>query len=174
MIACPDCGAPQYPGALFCDSCGAAVHPAARAYLAAQVARSPVVHPAPGDRETAPARPTGDPPPVVIPRVLRASFPHHEGQLTFRSALVQVGRADPDAGYVPELDLTPYGGQERGVSRRHATIQWVEGGFVLIDQHSGNGTWLDGARLVAGFAYQIPPTATVRFGGLLVQLSITD
>ena len=83
-------------------------------------------------------------------------------------------RDSPDDAHVPELDLTPYGGQERGVSRLHATIQWVEGNYVLIDQHSSNGTWLNGVRLVAGYAYQIPPGAAARFGGLLVHLTIAD
>ena len=72
--------------------------------------------------------------------------------------------ADVDRTYVSAL--------ERGVSRRHATIQWAAGGFVIIDQHSNNGTWLDGVRLVPGYAYQLPPRAAVRFGDLVVQLVV--
>ena len=94
--------------------------------------------------------------------------------MTLRAAVIHIGRADPDSGFSPELDLTPFGALERGVSRRHATIQWAEGGYVLIDQHSNNGTWLEGARLVAGYAYQLPPRANVRFGDLVVQLTTTD
>ncbi|HRO24282.1 MAG TPA: FHA domain-containing protein [Promineifilum sp.] len=121
------------------------------------------------------------PAPAMPPRALHIRLPHHDATLILTGALIQVGRADPgsvhaDPGSVhaPELDLTTYGGQERGVSRRHATIQWVEGSYVLIDQHSSNGTWLNDVRLVPGYAYQIPPGAKVRFGGLLVQLTIAD
>jgi pSer/pThr/pTyr-binding forkhead associated (FHA) protein len=123
----------------------------------------------------------------VEARPLRVLIPHqheashsvghtvgHSVELILRAALIQVGRADPAAGFVPELDLTPYGGLERGVSRRHATIQWVEDGIILVDRHSSNGTWLNGVRLVAGYAYQVPPDAGVRFGDLLVHISVAD
>ena len=202
MNPCPECGAPHYPGTLFCDTCGAAVHPAAQAHVAAaRAARPSALRPAPARIAGVPPassptaqshRPGGEPiagdSPVPSPGeqshrdggdpidapALRVSIPHHNAELVVRGVYIQVGRADPDGSAAPELDLTPFGGQERGVSRRHATIQWVEGGYVIIDQHSTNGTWLDGVRLVAGYAYQIPPGANVRMGGLLVQLSIAD
>lgn len=177
MITCAECGAEQFPGTLFCDTCGAAVHPAAKAHLAASGhaatrAEGPAARMKVAGKTSAPvgvASAASD-----GPRALHVRLPHHDAELILRGALIQVGRADPEAGFTPELDLTPFGGQERGVSRRHATIQWIEGGYVLIDQHSSNGTWLDGVRLVAGYAYQIPPGAGVRFGGLLVQLAIAD
>ena len=190
MNPCPECGAPHYPGTLFCDACGAAVDPAAQAHVAAARAAHPsALRPAPArpaaDRlaGVSPAssptaqshRDGGDPAaPTTGEPALRVRIPHHNTELLVRGVYIQVGRTDPDGSAAPELDLTPFGGQERGVSRRHATIQWVEGGYVIIDQHSTNGTWLDGLRLVAGYAYQVPPGANVRLGGLLVQLSIAD
>ena len=152
MSACPECAAEHLPGTLFCDRCGAAVHPAAQAHVA-----------------RAPRRPATSAPPDSP-----AAPPPARRELTLRAAIIHVGRSDPDVGVSPELDLTPFGALERGVSRRHATIQWAEGGYVLIDQHSNNGTWLDNARLVAGYAYQLPPRATVRFGNLVVQLATMD
>lgn len=179
MIHCAECGAEHYPGALFCDMCGEAIHPAAQAHVTAAkraAERPSQVQPAAtGRRVTDSGRFESDAALAVVPpRSIRAHLPRHNVSLALAGALIQVGRADPDDGYAPELDLTPYGGQERGVSRRHATIQWIEGSYVLIDQHSSNGTWLNGVRLVAGYAYQIPPGANVRFGGLLVQLTIAD
>ena len=173
MIACPECAAEYLPGTLFCEQCGAAIHPAAQAH----VARTAAARPAEG--VAAPLlrrRPEAVPPPPAhtdLP-ALRVAIAHAQRELTVRAALIRVGRADPDADFQPELDLTPFEGQERGVSRRHAAIQWAEGGFVIIDQHSSNGTWLEGVRLVAGYAYQLPPNANVRFGDLLVQLAATD
>lgn len=182
MIHCPDCGAEHFPGTLFCDTCGAAVHPAAQAHLAA--ARDAAGRPT-GSRPAATLRPStaaaatpqSEPlphHPVAPARDIQFHLPRHDATFTVNGALLHIGRADPDDGFFPEVDLTDYSGQERGVSRRHATIQWVEGGYVITDQHSSNGTWLDGVRLVAGYAYQIPPGATVRFGGLLVQLTIAN
>ena len=181
MNHCPACGAEHYPGTLFCEMCGEAVHPAAQAHVAATRAAAnrpararpnPTKNPTPATLPAAAAEANDTP----VPRApsLHVHLPHHNTSFTLSGALLQVGRADPDDAFAPELDLTDYGGQERGVSRRHATIQWVEGGYVIVDRHSSNGTWLNGVRLVAGYAYQIPPQANVRLGGLLVQLSIAD
>jgi hypothetical protein len=181
MIDCVECGAQHYPGALFCDACGAAVHPAAQALVEATTPR--VERGAVAVRRGAAEAGAPRPPAALLPPLpaeppkappLRVVFPHQGAELMLQAKLIQVGRADPESGFAPELDLTPYGGFEHGVSRRHAAIQWVEGGYVILDQHSVNGTWLDGIRLMAGYAYQIPPGAEIRFGELVVQLSIAD
>jgi predicted component of type VI protein secretion system len=180
LITCVECGAQHYPGTLFCDACGAAIHPAARAYLDAIAPRS--------RQATSPANKVAqlirEPQPVAIPpplpaakpkaRPLRVTIPSQGAELVLQAELIQVGRADPDTESAPELDLTPYHGLEKGVSRRHAAIQWVADGYVILDQHSINGTWLDGIRLVPGYAYQIPPGAEILFGELLVQISLAD
>ena len=176
MIACPECAAEHLPGTLFCDRCGAAVHPAAQAHVArvAPARRGPFVDSAAAENAPARRRPETVPPPApdTLPPALNATIVHRRPALPLRGAAIHVGRADPDAAFRPELDLTPFDGLERGVSRRHATIQWAAGGFVIIDQHSNNGTWLDGVRLVPGYAYQLPPRAAVRFGDLVVQLVV--
>ncbi len=178
MITCPECAAEHLPGTLFCDRCGAAVHPAAQAHVARAPRRPATSAPPDSPAAPPPARRRPEtlppPPPTAAQPELRATIVHARRELTLRAAIIHVGRSDPDVGVSPELDLTPFGALERGVSRRHATIQWAEGGYVLIDQHSNNGTWLDNARLVAGYAYQLPPRATVRFGNLVVQLATMD
>ena len=176
MIVCPECAAEHLPGTLFCDRCGAAVHPAAQLHVGRAAAARPTPFVAGPSAEAPPARrrPETLPPPVAgdLPPALAVTIVHRRHALTLRAAVIHIGRADPDAGFSPELDLTPFDGLERGVSRRHATIQWAAGGFVIIDQHSNNGTWLEGLRLVSGYAYQLPPRATVRFGDLVVQLAL--
>ena len=176
MIACPECAVEHLPGTLFCDRCGAAVHPAAQAHVArvAPARRGPFVDSAAAEDTPARRRPETVPPPApdTLPPALNATIVHRRHALTLHGAAIHIGRTDPDAAFSPELDLTPFDGLERGVSRRHATIQWAAGGFVIIDQHSNNGTWLDGVRLVPGYAYQLPPRAAVRFGDLVVQLVV--
>ncbi len=34
------------------------------------------------------------------------------------------------------------------VARRHATIRWIDGGYVISDNHSSNGTWAALERLM--------------------------
>jgi hypothetical protein len=176
VITCSECAAEHLPGTLFCDRCGAPVHPAAQAHVArvAPARRGPFIDSAPAPAASARRRPEMLPPPAsdALPPALNATIVHRRHALTLRGTVIHIGRADPDAGSSPELDLTPFDGLERGVSRRHAAIQWAAGGFVIIDQHSNNGTWLDGVRLVPGYAYQLPPQATVRFGDLVVQLAV--
>jgi hypothetical protein len=60
-------------------------------------------------------------------------------------------RADPDAGIVPDIDLT---GQEEGLERRtvsrlHAEISRTAEGYVVVDLNSSNGTAVNGRRLDA-------------------------
>jgi hypothetical protein len=59
-----------------------------------------------------------------------------------------LGRADNTSTQKPDLDLTPYGAVEKGVSRIHAAIYRNEDTLTLIDMGSANGTHLNGQRLV--------------------------
>jgi pSer/pThr/pTyr-binding forkhead associated (FHA) protein len=77
-----------------------------------------------------------------------------------------IGRADPDQGYWPQLDLSDDGGIEKGVSRRHALVQPTTMDPVLVDQESVNGTWIDDIRLKPGQAYPLPVSGRIRFGKL--------
>ncbi|MBC7870670.1 MAG: FHA domain-containing protein [Chitinophagaceae bacterium] len=58
-----------------------------------------------------------------------------------------IGRRDPTTSSVPEVDLTPYGGYQMGISRRHATIRLLNKRLDVVDLGSRNGTYLNGERL---------------------------
>ena len=58
-----------------------------------------------------------------------------------------IGRADPDANYLPEIDLAPYDALDRGVSRRHAELRAGQDYLVIMDRNSTNGTQLNGIAL---------------------------
>ena len=60
---------------------------------------------------------------------------------------ILLGRLDAAHGIFPEVDLTPEGGLEEGVSRRHARIFLDEGQLAVEDLDSTNGTFLNGSRL---------------------------
>jgi pSer/pThr/pTyr-binding forkhead associated (FHA) protein len=68
---------------------------------------------------------------------------------------IVIGRSDPQIDFHPELDLTPYGGQESGVSRRHVMI--TKGGKALYikDLGSTNGTRINGFQLEADQLYRL-------------------
>jgi hypothetical protein len=58
-----------------------------------------------------------------------------------------IGRKDEAANILPDLDLSNYGGSDKGVSRKHAMIQREDDLLSVIDLGSGNGTFLNGTRL---------------------------
>jgi pSer/pThr/pTyr-binding forkhead associated (FHA) protein len=86
------------------------------------------------------------------------------------SETVAIGRADPENGYWPQIDLTEDNGLHCGVSRRHAVIQLSGDEVVLIDKESANGTWIDGLKLESERPYRLPPSGRLRFGSLEVYL----
>lgn len=47
------------------------------------------------------------------------------------------------------LDLTRFGAQQLGVSRRHARITFMGGHYVIQDLGSTNGTWVNNRRLLS-------------------------
>lgn len=58
-----------------------------------------------------------------------------------------VGRKDAEDGIYPEVDLTLSGGEEAGVSRRHAMISVRQSSFWLEDLDSLNYTFVNNSRL---------------------------
>ena len=61
---------------------------------------------------------------------------------------VVIGRSDPNSSTNPDVDLSPFGAAEQGVSRRHAVIRRGEDTLTLVDLESTNGTFLNGQRLI--------------------------
>ncbi|WP_376792710.1 FHA domain-containing protein [Thermoflexus sp.] len=139
MIECPLCGRKYPVGALFCPECGV--------YLLTG-----------GPLRTEPL-PEG----AAIPVELPVEFPStaREGSQSLvlhvlssgRRVVIRpdqevlVGRLDVGRGIFPQLDLTPDGGLEGGVSRRHARIFFQADRFYIEDLGSTNGTYLNGVRL---------------------------
>ena len=62
------------------------------------------------------------------------------------------------------FDLTPMGGYQMGISRRHAVIRKVENGLELTDLGSTNGSWLNEERLVPFKPYSLIDRSQIRFG----------
>jgi hypothetical protein len=85
---------------------------------------------------------------------------------------IVLGRGDPVADFNPELDLTPYGGQEGGVSRRHAAIiQDSENkALYLEDLNSTNGTRINGFSLEPRRRYRLRDGDEIELGRVRITL----
>ncbi len=68
------------------------------------------------------------------------------------------------------LDMTPFGDQSKGVSRRHARLHVSTGFLYLTDLHSTNGTYINGERLRPGEAVIVNRNDEIRLGELTLQV----
>ncbi|NJL56784.1 FHA domain-containing protein [bacterium] len=76
---------------------------------------------------------------VVRGMVERLELPEDEA--------IILGRSDLNARSHPDVDLTPYGALDRGVSRSHARLHIADGKLFITDLDSKNGTFIGGERL---------------------------
>ncbi|MCU0515044.1 MAG: response regulator [Anaerolineae bacterium] len=82
---------------------------------------------------------------------------------------VLIGRNDPARGVKPEIDLDPFNGQDKGVSRRHALLYARDNRVLLRDEGSANGTFINGQALIARQDYRLHDGDRVRLGQLELQ-----
>jgi pSer/pThr/pTyr-binding forkhead associated (FHA) protein len=88
------------------------------------------------------------------------------------SAEVVLGRRDTGLGLSPQVNLAPYGGYRKGVSRQHAAIRLGEHGHLtLCDLGSSNGTFLNGRRLSAQYPRRLEVGDEIRLGNLKLRLA---
>lgn len=83
---------------------------------------------------------------------------------------ILLGRKDPESDTFPEIDLTPYGAAEKGVSRRHAKIMSRGKDLILEDIGSVNGTFLNGNRVVPYQAETLESGDVIQLGMLVLQI----
>ncbi len=89
------------------------------------------------------------------------------------SGSIIVGRSDPEGDFYPDVDLTPYGGLEGGVSRRHAEIHASGDRLTLIDLGGVNGTRLNGYQLRPRQPYRLRHGDSLEFGSVRVEVVFT-
>lgn len=166
MIRCPECSNGNYHGALFCAVCGAVLRPPASAV---RVTTQPQT-----SAESSGTLPTSEHAGTRAPRTLLIRIDDIVQSIVLSDTPINIGRADPESGFMPELDLASFGGLERGVSRHHARLQRTGESLTLTDENSSNGTWLNGIRLLPEYPYPVAKEATIRFGDLVVHLSTVD
>ena len=87
---------------------------------------------------------------------------------------VVVGRRDPTTKVSPDLDLTPYGGYQMGISRRHAIMNLMNGNLVITDMGSSNGTFVNGQRLEARKPEPIRDGDLLRLGQIIMTIKFVD
>lgn len=81
-----------------------------------------------------------------------------------------LGRMDSTSPARPDIDLTPYGALENGVSRIHAAICRNDDTLTIVDMGSANGTHLNGQRLVRDQPRVLRHGDEIRLGKLVTHI----
>lgn len=198
---CPQCGASVIPGEAFCDSCGAPLLPAGEdnrtvSPAAAGTIPPQQVYPAPqpvgvpsastpalsqGGASPAPSAGSG-PAMFQAPTAMPGRTTLMSAQLHIPARNISlplpssdqalIGRTDAVSGVYPDIDLTPYGGIESGVGRRHLRLVVKQGQIFAEDMNSVNGTFVNGQRLMAGTPHLLKSGDEIRLGTLVMRIQI--
>ena len=184
-LTCPNCGATLEPGSLYCDMCGAPVQ-SQPATDGAQPQSQPSWSPPPMPSQPPQSQPWTPPP--TLPQVPQqqpwasppaasyaASAVGVSGRLIVQATQavlplpagrpeILIGREDPVSNVFPDVDLTDHGGDEGGVSRRHARILSQGGQFYLEDLNSTNHTYVNQQKLTPGQPHPLSNGDEIRFG----------
>ena len=81
-----------------------------------------------------------------------------------------LGRFNMSSHLDSEVDLSPYGANDRGVSRNHARLQMKDNSLYITDLGSTNGTFVAGERLNPNQPTLLHKGDEVLLGRLQVQI----
>ena len=129
-MSCPHCGHRNPVGARFCSSCGAGLD-------AGDPANTTMVVAVPIDNATEEVEIEFDDLPAGVGMLVVTRGPNSGSRYALDEPLVTAGR-HPDSTIFLD-DIT--------VSRRHAEVRQVEGGYEVADAGSLNGTYLNRERV---------------------------
>jgi pSer/pThr/pTyr-binding forkhead associated (FHA) protein len=170
MLTCPNCQKKNVLGAIFCQNCGVQLVFGDGEMVGRDSERS-VTSPANESASAAPA-------PSVIPAVpadsklaLYLQDTNEVVPLIDREEIT-LGRAIEGQPIIPDLDLTPYNGYEKGVSRLHASIKIDENHVTVTDLGSANGTRINGVKLPPNQPQTVAHGDMLTLGKLQTQILI--
>jgi hypothetical protein len=150
QLRCANCGAMNEPSQFFCDNCGQPLG-----------AARPIGLPGQGAAPVAPATAVSAGPKLVV-AASGVAF-----DLAGKTKVV-IGRADPVSGVNPDVDLTPYGGDEGGVSRRHAELSFNGQQWQIKDLNSTNGSAVNDQHLGPNVLQPLSNGEQIRLGKLVL------
>lgn len=163
MIACPYCGHQDREGVLFCQECGQSLQGNSQAVLPTrQLDESS--NPLAAKATWGTAR-FGQEASIII-HIRDMTEP----VVVKPSKKTILGRSDASSTQKPDIDLTPYGALEKGVSRMHAAIHRSEDTLTLVDMGSANGTHLNGQRLAPEQPRILRDGDEIRLGKLIAHI----
>ncbi len=150
MQICPHCGKENFEGVIFCDRCGVAL-------VAVPLAT----------RQLSQAEDRGGADSLGGENILIIQVENQDNPITIQvKHEIILGRVSDTSDTTTYINLTPLGGDLRGVSRRHARLLREGGAVYLMDLNSTNGTRLNGESLAAGVEKRLRDGDEIALGKL--------
>lgn len=150
---CPSCGFKNRAGTLFCEDCAETL------FDEDEIPTRKLQHLSRTGEAKKPIRlyVRGLQQPILLSRTLKR---------------IIIGREDTtrQTEEKPDLDLTPYGAPEYGVSRMHATLDAHAHPPTLADMGSANGTYLNGQKLLPNQPRALRNGDEIRLGRLVARV----
>jgi|SRR5579859_2527659 len=157
---CPSCGSPNPAGESFCSNCGANLNAPPVAAQPAMAAAPPT--PAVSAASAVPAPPAGLQPQIVV------ESDNTPIDISGKTEIL-IGREDAVSNIFPDVDLTPFNGEEGGVGRRHALIRYSGGQYMLEDLNSINFTFLNKQKLAPKTPTALKDGDEIRLGRVVLR-----
>lgn len=111
--------------------------------------------------------------PQIVTKVTFLIRGMKENLMMTDQTVIVLGRSDlRSSGFKPDMDLTPYGARERGVSRAHVRLHVREGKLFVTDLYSANGTFMGGEKLDAEKPYELHNGDELVLGALSMRVEI--
>jgi len=151
-VVCPHCGARNRANEYICRKCNAVL------IYRRTTEKLPWSHEVYSEVEKTVAEQVEGPYLVINPTGAIVGLPSG-GQ-------VNLGREDPIAGIYPDLNLTPFGAEKYGVSRRHARIILHDDRALIEDLGSLNGTFVNRRLLRPHIQYPVYEGDEIQLAGL--------
>jgi CheY-like chemotaxis protein len=83
---------------------------------------------------------------------------------------ITFGRSDANQNINPEIDLSVYDGQRKGVSRKHARLIMRDNRLVIEDLGSSNGTYVNGQHIGVLTPVRVRDGDQLKLGSLSLQV----
>jgi len=122
---------------------------------------------APDLSPAASAAPVATAAPALTARLI-VEADNQEFDLSGKDTIV-IGREDAVSNIFPDVDLTPHGGEEGGVSRLHARIFVENGQYLIEDENSTNFTFLNRQKLAGKTPTVLHDDDEIKLGRVLLR-----
>lgn len=172
MYQCPECGTDNLDGALYCENCGAmfkqdlsTIPLFDESIIRAGVGTTRI------EMSSAPDSPHDSfkTPPGSFGLWIVGS---NRRQIFDLGQEILIGRLDSANMVFPDLDLTPDGGAEGGISRRHCRITFRNNVPYVEDLNSTNHTYLNDAQLEPLMPYPLQHDDELRLGTIVLRVEL--